>query len=175
MGGCTIEILDEEGNPLPCGEVGEIFFSPSATSGAGFHYVGGEIREAGARKGYGDLGYLDEEGYLFIADRRTDLVISGGANIYPAEVEATIEEHPLVRSCVVIGLPDDDLGQRVHAIVDVTDNLDLLGEPELLAFVRKRLVHYKVPRTIEFVSSPLRDDAGKVRRSQLRAARLTPP
>lgn len=175
MGGCTIEILDEEGNPLPCGEVGEIFFSPSATSGAGFHYVGGEIREAGARKGYGDLGYLDEEGYLFIADRRTDLVISGGANIYPAEVEATIEEHPLVRSCVVIGLPDDDLGQRVHAIVDVTDNLDLIGEPELLAFVRKRLVHYKVPRTIEFVSSPLRDDAGKVRRSQLRAARLTPP
>jgi bile acid-coenzyme A ligase len=116
----------------------------------------------------GDMGSIDADGYLFIADRRTDLIVSGGANVYPAEVEAALDAHPRVQSSAVIGLPDDDLGQRVHAIVyldgDVTDD-------ELRAHMAERLVRYKIPRSFERATGPVRDDAGKVRRSALRDER----
>ena len=92
--------------------------------------------------------------------------------MYPAEVESAIAEHPAVQSCAVIGLPDDDLGNIVHAIVEADPGK--LQVDELLTFVRERLVRYKVPRTVEIVNVPLRDDAGKVRRSALRAERLQP-
>jgi bile acid-coenzyme A ligase len=171
MGGCEVFILAEDGRRLPAGEVGEIYFQPSQTSGAGFHYLGGEPRAAGDLRGYGDLGYLDGEGFLYISDRRTDMLVSGGANIYPAEIEAAIERHPAVRSCVVVGLPDDDLGQLTHAVVDVpTERLAEVNAVTLLTFLREHLVTYKLPRSFEFVSSPLRDDAGKVRRSAVRDA-----
>lgn len=97
------------------------------------------------------------------------MILAGGANIYPAEVESVIDQHPAVRSSAVIGLPDDDLGNHVHAIVDATKPVT---EAELLAFIAERLVRYKVPRRIEFVTEPLRDDAGKVRRSELRRVRM---
>jgi bile acid-coenzyme A ligase len=97
------------------------------------------------------------------------MILSGGANIYPAEVESALQEHPDVHSCAVIGLPDDDLGQRVHAIVEAGPSLDVDG---VLQFLRERLASYKLPRSIEIVDEPLRDDAGKVRRSALRAARV---
>jgi bile acid-coenzyme A ligase len=100
----------------------------------------------------------------------TDMILTGGSNVYPAEVESAIAEHPSVQSCAVIGLPDDDLGNVVHAIVEA-DPRELQVD-ELLAFLRERLVRYKVPRSIEIVNEPLRDDAGKVRRSALRAERL---
>ena len=112
---------------------------------------------------------MDEEGYLYLADRRTDMILVGGANVYPAEVEAAIDEHPLVQSSCVIGIPDDDLGNRVHAIVQPKDGLTLA---DLDAHLAARLVRYKCPRSIEFVAEPLRDDAGKVRRSQLRQERI---
>jgi len=99
------------------------------------------------------------------------MILVGGAKIDPAEVEAAINEHPGVRSCAVIGLPDDERGNRVHAIVDVGDGSPLDDE-ELRAFLGERLVSYKVPRSYEYVAEPLRDDAGKVRRSALRAERL---
>ena len=115
---------------------------------------------------------MDEEGFLYLSDRRTDLILSGGANVYPAEVEAALDTHPQVLSSVVVGIPDADLGQRVHALVqtagDVTDD-------DLRAHLSERLVRYKIPRSFEFVEGPLRDDAGKVRRTALRdaaAARL---
>jgi bile acid-coenzyme A ligase len=98
------------------------------------------------------------------------MILVGGANIYPAEVEAAINEHPAVRSACVIGLPDDDLGNTVHAIIEADP--DAVFEDELRAFLGERMVTYKVPRTFEFVDEPLRDDAGKMRRSALRAARL---
>ncbi|MEE8545553.1 MAG: acid--CoA ligase, partial [Alphaproteobacteria bacterium] len=113
--------------------------------------------------------WLDQDGYLYLADRRTDMIVSGGANVYPAEVEGAIEAHAEVRSSAVIGLPDDDLGQRVHAIVE---SLGELGEDELRRHLAERLAPYKIPRSFEFVTEPLRDDAGKVRRSALREARL---
>jgi len=115
------------------------------------------------------MGWFDEDGDPYLVDRQTDMILSGGANIYPAEVEAAIEAHPAVRSCAVIGLPDDDLGSRVHAIVDAPEPVNA---EDLLGFVGTRLARYKIPRSVEFVDAPLRDDAGKVRRSALRTARL---
>jgi bile acid-coenzyme A ligase len=100
------------------------------------------------------------------------MILVGGSNVYPAEVEAALDEHPNVRSSAVIGLPDDDLGSRVHAIVQTNDG-GALDVDELRAFLGERLVRYKVPRSFEFVAEPLRDDAGKLRRSALRAARLS--
>jgi bile acid-coenzyme A ligase len=99
-----------------------------------------------------------------------DMILCGGSNVYPAEVEAAIQEHPAVRSVAVIGLPDEDKGNVVHAIVEA-DPAEV-SAAELLAFVGERLVTYKLPRTVEFVDVPLRDDAGKVRRSALRAERV---
>ena len=110
------------------------------------------------------MGWMDEDGYVYLADRRKDLILRGGANVYPAEVEAALDEHPDVRSCAVIGIADDDLGQRVHAIVDTPTGVD---EAELRAHMAERLVSYKAPATYEFVAEPVRDDAGKVRRSLL--------
>lgn len=97
------------------------------------------------------------------------MILSGGANVYPAEVEAAIDAHPNVRSSAVIGLPDDDLGNRVHAIVDCFTPMDA---EELISFVGTHVARYKVPRSVEFVTEPVRDDAGKVRRSELRRVRL---
>ena len=116
------------------------------------------------------MGRLDDDGYLYLGDRAADMILSGGANIYPAEVEAALQEHEGVHSCAVIGLPDDDKGNSIHAIIEADPaSVDLV---ELRAFLGERLVTYKVPRTFEFVSTPLRDDAGKVRRSALRAERI---
>ena len=98
------------------------------------------------------------------------MILTGGSNVYPAEVESAIAEHPAVQSCAVIGLPDDDLGNIVHAIVEADPSE--LQIDELLTFLGERLVRYKVPRSIEIVNEPLRDDAGKVRRSALRAERV---
>ena len=115
------------------------------------------------------MGRFDADGYLYLGDRRSDMILSGGRNIYPAEVEAALDEHPAVRSSCVIGLPDEDLGSRVHALVDL---LREVRDEELRAHVAERLVHYKVPTSFERVSEPLRDDAGKVRRSALREQRI---
>jgi bile acid-coenzyme A ligase len=169
-GGRKVRILDRDGNPLGAGEVGLVYFLPPGGAGSTYHYLGatGRRNEDGWET-LGDLGYLDEDGYLYLTDRETDMIVSGGANVYPAEVEAAIDAFGSVRSSAVIGLPDEDLGQRVHAIVDAPDGLD---ESALLAHLKEHLAHYKVPRSFEVVSEPLRDDAGKVRRSALRAERL---
>ena len=136
-----------------------------------YRYVGASPRQReGGWESLGDCGWLDDDGYLYLGDRMPDMILTGGANVYPAEVEAAILEHPAVRSCAVIGLPDDDKGNVVHAIVE--------GDPaqvsltDLTGFLAERLVTYKLPRTVEYVDEPLRDDAGKVRRSQLRAERI---
>ena len=111
-------------------------------------------------------------GYLYLADRRTDLIISGGSNIFPAEVEAVITQHPQVRDAAVVGLQDDDLGRRVHSGVEPlaalnTDTLTI----ELLDLCREQLLSYKVPRTIELVETLPRNEAGKIRRTLLRDQR----
>jgi bile acid-coenzyme A ligase len=113
---------------------------------------------------------MDADGYLYLSDRQTDMILCGGANIYPAEVEAAIDAFPGVRSSAVIGLPHDDLGNAIHAIVDAPHGN--VSQAELIAHLEERLVRYKVPRTFEFVVEPLRDDAGKVRRKALRDERV---
>lgn len=171
--GYQMRILDEDGRVCPPGEVGGIYFLPDGGRNSTYEYIGAQAKASGEWETYGDLGHMDEEGYLYIADRRTDMIISGGANIFPAEVEAALEQHPDVRSAIVIGLPDADLGQRTHAIVQVAEDARGRTDAEALrAFLADRLVRYKVPRTFEFSTEHLRDDAGKARRSQLREARL---
>ncbi len=165
-----IMIADDDGNPLPAGEMGEVWLRPTRER-ATYRYLGAEARTRdGGWESLGDMGRLDGDGYLYLGDRMQDMILTGGTNVYPAEVEAALQEHPLVRSCCVIGLPDDDLGQRVHAIVEADP--DELAEADLLAFTGERLVRYKVPRSIEFTTETLRDDAGKVRRAALRSERL---
>ena len=115
---------------------------------------------------------MDDDGYIFLADRRADMILVGGANVFPAEIEAALDGFAGVRSSAVIGLPDDELGSSVHAIVDCAG--ERVDEMELRAHLKTRLSSLKWPRSYEFVSEPLRDDAGKVRRSQLRQQRLPP-
>lgn len=166
----TVLITDELGDEVPIGEQGEVWLRSVARATPSYRYVGADARTRdGGWESLGDVGWLDADGFLYLGDRLTDMILSGGANIYPAEVEAALQEHPDVRSCAVIGLPDDDLGNRVHAIVEADAGLD---PEDVLAYLRQRLATYKLPRTIEVVDEPLRDDAGKLRRSALRAERL---
>jgi bile acid-coenzyme A ligase len=158
----SMKVTDADGNEVARGEVGEIWMKPPDTPT--YRYLGAEARTRDGWESLGDMGWMDDDGYLYIADRRTDLILAGGANIYPAEVEAALEEHPAVLSCAVIGVPDEDLGQRVHAIVQVSEPT---SDDDLRAFLKERLVQYKIPRTFERSDGPVRDDAGKVRRSAL--------
>ncbi len=171
VGGSEMRIFDEDGKECAPGEVGEIYFLSPA--GTGSDYIGAEAKSRDGWRSYGDLGYVDADGYLYIADRRTDMIVSGGANIFPAEVEAALDEHPDVQSSIVIGLPDSDLGQRAHAIVQVAENArEHTDDDALRAFLAERLVRYKIPRSFEFTDENLRDDAGKARRSKLRDERI---
>jgi bile acid-coenzyme A ligase len=169
--GQKIVILGDDGTPLPPGQIGEIYFRKAGGPGSTYRYIGAETRISGDVESFGDMGWLDADGYLFLADRRTDMILSGGVNIYPAEIEAAIEAVPGVVACAVIGLPDADLGQRVHAIVQISV-ASKLTEAALLAVLDNSLSRQKRPRSIEFVTDPLRNDAGKMRRRDLRAARL---
>ena len=119
----------------------------------------------------GDLGWLDEDGFVFIADRRVDLIISGGVNIYPAEIEGVLAEHPEVVDSAVFGLPDEKMGQRVHALVELRPG-STQHEESLLAFMSERLAKFKLPRRIELVDRLPREPSGKVLKRQLRDARL---
>jgi bile acid-coenzyme A ligase len=169
--GSAVRVLDENGDDVAPGDVGELFLRPDGGRGSTYHYLGAEPRARGEWESLGDLGRIDEQGYIYLSDRRVDLIIRGGANIYPAEVEATIDAHPSVASSIVIGLPHADLGQSVHAIVQVAAGAEL-QEAGLRKFLAERLTYYKIPKTFEFVDKPLRDDAGKARRSQLRSDRV---
>lgn len=167
---CEMKIVGKNGETLPPREVGEVYMRPLTGPGTTYHYLGADPKQIdGGWESIGDVGYMDEDGYLYLADRHTDMILCGGANIYPAEVEAAIDSFPGVRSSAVIGLPDDDLGNVVHAIVDAPAGFD---EKSLTAYLAERLVRYKIPRSFEIAHEPLRDDAGKLRRSALRAERI---
>ena len=137
-----------------------------------YTYIGADAKRIdGGWESLGDMGSIDADGYVYLADRQTDMILAGGSNVYPAEVEAALDEHPRVRSSAVIGLPDADLGSRIHAIVHTDDGTPIEAD-DLRRHLGERLVRYKIPRDFEFTSEPLRDDAGKIRRSALRAERL---
>lgn len=163
-----IRITDESFHDVPAGQVGEVWMRPAGGRRT-YRYLGAVARERDGWESLGDMGRIDADGYLYLADRRSDMILVGGANVYPAEVEAALETHPAVESAAVIGLPDDDLGNRIHAIVYTSEPVT---DADLDVHVRGRLAPHKLPHTFERSSTPLRDDAGKVRRSALRAARL---
>jgi bile acid-coenzyme A ligase len=165
-----MEVRGDDGRPLAPLKVGEIWMRRGQDAPPPYRYVGATAKTApDGWESLGDLGYLDDEGFVYLTDRDTDMILVGGANVYPAEVEGALDEYPAVRSSCVIGLPHEDLGNVPHALVELAEPTP---DDVLFAHLRERLAPYKVPHSIERVHEPLRDDAGKVRRSALRAARL---
>jgi long-chain acyl-CoA synthetase len=120
----------------------------------------------------GDMGYLDDDGFLFLTDRSANVIISGGVNIYPAEIDAVLLEHPSVADAATIGVPDDEWGESVVAVIELKPDIAPTIEhaDELVAFCRGRLAHFKCPRTVEFVSELPRQDNGKIYKRRLREA-----
>jgi len=168
--GGELEIRDAEGNRLGPDETGFVWMRSADHSKPTYEYIGAESK--GAAEGWeclGDIGRLDADGFLYLSDRETDMIVVGGSNVYPAEVEAALSEHPAVSEACVIGLPHPDKGSAPHAIMNV---LEPVTDAELVAHLRERLVGYKLPVSFERLEEPLRDDAGKVRRPALRAERL---
>ncbi|OBI30248.1 AMP-dependent synthetase [Mycobacterium sp. E1386] len=166
-----MKVLDDDGNPCQPGVVGEIYMRPGAGSAPTYRYVGATAKSRDGWDSLGDLGHFDADGFLYLSDRRVDMFTVGGRNVYPAEIENALSAHPDVLSCLVVGVPDVDLGQVPYALVHAADGstLDAAGVQE---FLREHLAAYKVPPTpdfVEFVDAPLRDDAGKARRSAVRA------
>jgi bile acid-coenzyme A ligase len=165
-------ILDADGNALPPREIGDIYMRSAAYGGS--TYMGGAAQPPTTDDGFcsvGDLGYLDEDGFVYLVDRRVDMIISGGVNIYPAEVETALIEHPKVRDVVVIGLKDDEWGRRVHAVIEPTDADDPPTLDEIRAYAKERLHAFKVPKTIEIIDAVPRSSATKVNRGALVDAR----
>jgi bile acid-coenzyme A ligase len=167
-----VRILDQQCKPVPRGELGEIYLrSPMS---AGYRYLGGAPLLPSTPDGFrtaGDIGHLDEDGYLYIADRRSDMIITGGANVFPAEVECALAEHDGIADVVVIGLADSEWGRRVHAVIQLADNATPLTEHDIITYAKTRLAAYKVPKTVEFVDEIPRTAATKVNRSAMIAAR----
>ena len=171
LGSATIRILDEAGRDLPAGEIGTIYAHQPAYSD--FTYHGNEAaRHAVDRDGLvsvGDMGYLDDEGFLFVCDRASDMVISGGVNIYPAEIEHVLITLPGVADCAVVGIPDDEFGESLAAQVVAEAGAKLDAETIRHA-LGERIAGYKVPRRIDIVEALPRDDNGKVQKRKIRDA-----
>jgi long-chain acyl-CoA synthetase len=171
VGSARIAIYDEAGRPLPAGEIGTIYAHQPAYSD--FSYHGNEAaRRAVERDGLvsvGDMGYLDGEGFLYVCDRASDMVISGGVNIYPAEIEHTLITLPGVADCAVVGIPDEEFGESLAAQV-VAEAGATLDAEAIRQALRERIAAYKVPRRIEIVASLPRDDNGKVLKRRIRDA-----
>jgi long-chain acyl-CoA synthetase len=162
-------ILDEQGRRLPAGQVGLIHVHQPAY--ADFSYVGNdEARRKMERNGLktmGDLGYLDDEGFLFIVDRASDMVISGGVNIYPAEIESVLQLMPGVADCAVFGIPDAEFGEALAAVVQAQPGAPI-DAAQVIAFLKPKLAGYKMPRKVDFVSDMPREDTGKIFKRKLR-------
>jgi long-chain acyl-CoA synthetase len=166
-----VKIFDDEGNELPAGQIGTVYMKMGDFE---FEYHGDEEKTKKSRlKGFftvGDAGEIDEDGYLFLRDRKSDMIISGGVNIYPAEIEGELLTHPKVGDAAVFGIPSDDWGEEVKAVIEPADGV--AGGPELeaelLEFCSTRLAKFKLPRSIDFVAELPRDPNGKLYKRKLR-------
>jgi len=162
---------DDDGKRLPAGEVGLVWFKASEVP---FEYFKDRAKTAASYRGryftLGDMGYVDEDGFLFLTDRSANLIISGGVNIYPAEVDAVLLEHPAVADAAVIGVPNEEWGEEVLAVIELRAGVPPSSElaDELIAFCRRRLARYKCPRRVEFVVRLPRQDNGKIYKRLLR-------
>jgi acyl-CoA synthetase (AMP-forming)/AMP-acid ligase II len=165
-----VQIMDERGNLLPTGERGEIVVRGSLVM-AGY-YKDPEATEQASRHGWhhtGDIGYLDDDGYLFVVDRLKDMIITGGFNVYSAEVEQALMQHEAVRDCAVIGLPDEKWGERVEAVVELKPGTTT-PPPELIAFVKERIGSVKAPKAVTVWTELPRSKVGKVLKAEVRAS-----
>ena len=169
--GVRLRILDDEGNALSAGEVGTVYIEHGRPT---FEYGGDPELTASVHRGraftIGDVGYLDEDGFLFLLDRAKDMIISGGVNIYPAEVEAVMIGHPAIADVAVIGLPDPEWGETVKAVVCLSPGCEPSDElaKELVAYCRDRLASFKCPRSVDFRQILPRTDTGKLYKRRLR-------
>ena len=172
--GSTVRILDDDGRELPTGEVGEVFMRSEANSEFTYHGRADERRDI-EREGLitlGDMGYLDEDGYLFLCDRKRDMVISGGVNIYPAEIEAALLAIDGVADCAVFGIPDEEFGESLLAVVELAAGAAATAD-SIRAGLEGRLARYKIPKRIEFSAALPREDSGKIFKRKLRDAYWT--
>jgi long-chain acyl-CoA synthetase len=167
-----VMIGDEVGRRLPPGEIGLVYLK--AHDEARFSYFKDEEKTSSTYRGdyftLGDVGYLDDEGYLYLTDRSANLIISGGVNIYPAEVDAVLLEHAAVGDVAVIGVPDPEWGESILAVVELREGAapsEALADV-LIAYCRERLAHFKCPRHVEFVDALPREDNGKIYKRRLR-------
>jgi len=165
----TIRVYGDDGRELPPGEIGEIYVRLQGAGDFTYHGMPDKRREI-ERNGLisiGDVGYLDEDGYLFLCDRKRDMVISGGVNIYPAEIEAALLALPGVHDCAVFGIPHEEFGETLCAHIEPEPGV-VLAETAIRSFLRERLAHFKVPRIIRFEANLPREDSGKIMKRKLR-------
>jgi fatty-acyl-CoA synthase len=170
----TLHICDDDGNELPPGEPGLVYFEQEVRP---FHYHKDDRQTKASQHpvhpnwtALGDVGYVDEEGFLYLTDRATFMIISGGVNIYPREIEDVLVMHPLVDDVAVIGVPDPDMGEEVKAVVQLVAGAEESPElaAELIGFTRDRLTHYKCPRSVDFDPALPRLPTGKLYKRVLR-------
>jgi fatty-acyl-CoA synthase/long-chain acyl-CoA synthetase len=167
--GVELKLFDEQGNEVTTPRTpGELY----ARSHGAFatYYKAQEKYEKGRRGEFltvGDVAYFDEEGYVYICDRKNDMIISGGMNIYPAEIEAALDQHPDVMDVAVFGIPSEEWGESVHAAVVARPGSGL-DEARLVAFAREKLAGYKVPRSVSFLAEVPRNASGKILKRTLR-------
>ncbi|MGY6654402.1 acyl-CoA synthetase [Amycolatopsis sp. TRM77291] len=169
--GSTIKILDDEGAELPAGETGTVYMKMGDSK---FEYHKDRAKTDKARVGdlftLGDVGHLDEDGYLFLHDRKADLIISGGVNIYPAEIEGELVMHPKIADVAVFGVPHEDWGEAIKAVVEPADGVEPSEEltAEILEYAASRLAKFKLPRSVDYLPELPRDPNGKLYKRKLR-------
>ncbi|MHC6214443.1 AMP-binding protein [Rhodococcus ruber] len=171
LGGTRVHVTDDAGNPLPTGEIGKVWFEPPTTAA----YVNtGDAATAAGWKSMGDRGYLDEDGFLYLAGRESFMIISGGVNIYPEEIEAALVRHPDVVDAAVFGIPDLEFGEQVKAIVELREGVaaDDATAADLIDHCRTSLATFKAPRSVDFVDRLPRLPTGKLNKKALRSPYL---
>jgi len=164
-GNCQLHILDDDGHEVAVGEVGGVYFE----GGGQFEYLGDSDKTDSSRSSegwttLGDVGHVDGEGYLYLTDRKSFMIISGGVNIYPQEAENILISHPAVADVAVFGIPDEEFGEQVKAVVQPMSMADVGPEleAELIAFARSKIAHLKCPKSVDFLAELPRHPTGKL-------------
>ena len=164
-----VRVVDAEGNSLPAGEIGEVVARIRGMSD--FTYHGDDQKRRDSEKAGliapGDVGYFDKDGFLYLCDRAKDMIISGGVNIYPAEIEAELSKMPGVADCAVFGIPDEEFGEAVYAVVQPSEGWDL-NQAGVKAYLREHVAGYKMPRRVDLAAELPREDSGKIFKRKLR-------